>query len=320
MSQSLATVLTSRVAVTINEDNLEQGTVYVFGTGNVSAPLCWCWIAPASGTAIIEAWGAGGSGARMCCCGYGIPGNSGAYARRQITVGSGCFICGLIGLSCGDANTICFRGCSSPAQVCWTGNSGNNGCMCAEGGRGGYSYCSTSTAMWCCYYAGGFCGTCCGAGCGIICNAGGGFAGAQAYGGTVNCPGCWSCVVITRCDNGAIWSCGYLPSIPTPPGMAAACGAVTNFSPGIQDTISNPSGAGQAAYIMAATSTSKYGSQVASMLPTCWNGGVSCGCYEYNGCIATPPPGHPGTGAYPCGEVRDHGQRGGHALVKITFY
>jgi hypothetical protein len=28
-------------------------------------------------------WGAAGSGAEMCCCGGGIPGNPGGYARKN---------------------------------------------------------------------------------------------------------------------------------------------------------------------------------------------------------------------------------------------
>ena len=33
------------------------------------------------GEATIEMWGAGGSGARMCCCGGGIPGNAAGYPK-----------------------------------------------------------------------------------------------------------------------------------------------------------------------------------------------------------------------------------------------
>ena len=39
-----------------------------------------------AGTAHIEIWGAGGSGARMCCCGDGLLGNAGGYAYKKITV------------------------------------------------------------------------------------------------------------------------------------------------------------------------------------------------------------------------------------------
>ena len=36
---------------------------------------------PHGGEATIEMWGAGGSGARMCCCGGGIPGNAAGYSK-----------------------------------------------------------------------------------------------------------------------------------------------------------------------------------------------------------------------------------------------
>ena len=58
----------------------------------------------------------------------------------------------------------------SPTQICWFGNNGQDGCMCAEGGKGGYSE-PTGTSLYCCFVAGGYCGTRVGSdGCGVICN------------------------------------------------------------------------------------------------------------------------------------------------------
>ena len=50
-----------------------------------------------NGTAIIEVWGAGGSGARMCCCGDGLTGNAGAYVKKTITVETGDTMTGCTG-------------------------------------------------------------------------------------------------------------------------------------------------------------------------------------------------------------------------------
>lgn len=140
------------------EENLEKGEVW-FYTGGTSSANLWCgfcWFAPAAGTAVIEAWGAGGPGSRMCCCGWGLPGNSGAYVKKKISVAQGCYICGCAGNPpCSSA--LCFQGCGDPTMLTWYGNNGNSGCICAEGGKGGVSFCSTGTAMWCCFAANGFC-------------------------------------------------------------------------------------------------------------------------------------------------------------------
>ena len=66
-----------------SEENLESGRIYSFSEGNTytKACNCWCWCPTTTGSAVIEVWGAGGSGAKMCCCGNGLPGNSGAYSK-----------------------------------------------------------------------------------------------------------------------------------------------------------------------------------------------------------------------------------------------
>ena len=62
-----------------DEENLERGEIYSYTPGTDYNNFCQgvCWVAPANGTAVIEIWGAGGSGAKMCCCGFGLPGNPG---------------------------------------------------------------------------------------------------------------------------------------------------------------------------------------------------------------------------------------------------
>ena len=71
-----------------SEDNLETGRLYSFAEGNTYSKFCKCacWCPTSNGTAIIEVWGAGGSGAKMCCCGNGLPGNSGSYSKTTKTM------------------------------------------------------------------------------------------------------------------------------------------------------------------------------------------------------------------------------------------
>lgn len=314
---SLSSVLATRVTAT--EDNLERGTVYVFGTGNQNNCICFCWKPPSSGTAIIEAWGAGGSGARQCCCGFGIGGHSGAYSKKTITVTASCFVCGTVGLSCGNASALCFRGCSDATCICWTG-SGSSGCICAQGGHGGYSYCSTSTSLYCCFVSFGYCNTLTAGNSGIICNIYSGAFRGCGYGGDVNCCSNFSCIV--ACNTGdANETCVYIQSLAVPPGMATVCGANLIF--GVDRTNiahSSQSGAGIPEYLQGLVS---YGRSPSASSPMygCWASSISCGCYEANGCAAFAPPAHPGTGMI-AGDpsVRDHGMRGGNGLVKITFY
>ena len=156
---------------TTDEVNLEQGRIWSYNNGTMYSRLCngFCWRAPGGGEATIEMWGAGGSGARMSCCGGGIPGNAAGYSRRTISVASDCKICGSTGKSCGNASSLCFRGCGESTGLCWFSTSGN-GCMCAQGGRGGISMCSTSPSLYCCYRAQGYCTTNRGPNCGLVCN------------------------------------------------------------------------------------------------------------------------------------------------------
>lgn len=321
---NLSNLLSSRVQA--SESNLERGKVYVFASGQMNSSMwCgFCWKPPASGTAIIEAWGAAGSGARMCCCGFGTPGNTGAYGKKTITVNTSCFVCGCLGMSCGNASTFGFRGCGTPTVVCWTGCA-TNGCFCVQGGMGGCSICSSSTVPWCCFYANNFCGTCTGPGCGIICNTFSGAWCATAQGSPagsldVCCSGCFSCLILTNCDVSPINHCYFVRVIPTPPGMGAQCGTNQVFSSDLS-TVANAGSAAHSGlhnYLSAFTSSSNSPTTVGPLW-SCWASYASCGCYEYNGCVPFSPMGVPGMPSHPCSDVRDHGTRGGHGGVKITF-
>ena len=133
---SITNVLKTRQAQRV-EENLEIGEIWFYSPGSnyTNFNSGFCWRAPGTGTATIEAWGPGGPGARMCCCGYGLPANAGAYVKKTIAVNSTCYVCGTIGFP-QYAHSLCHSGCSDPTGLCWCG-CGTNGCSCARGGRGG---------------------------------------------------------------------------------------------------------------------------------------------------------------------------------------
>ena len=95
------------------ETNLETGKIWAYSTiaSYSTYPGCFCWIAPGNGNVTLEVIGAGGSGSRMCCCSATISGNSGSYAKRDLTVSTNCYICGRAGKSCRNGS-LCHRGCS----------------------------------------------------------------------------------------------------------------------------------------------------------------------------------------------------------------
>ena len=103
----------------VTETNIESGQIYMFQPGpnfqTFNNGICF---SPCqSGTAIVEVWGAGGSPGHMCCCGFGTPGNSGAYAKKRITLTCTGYITGQVGMACGNSSDLCFRGCSDPSGV-----------------------------------------------------------------------------------------------------------------------------------------------------------------------------------------------------------
>ena len=169
---SLKGLLTVRNPAEMVEDNLETGYIYSWTPGTNWTNFCngVCWTAKANGTAIIEIWGAGGSGARMCCCGDGLPGNAGAYVKKTITVETGDTLTGSTGMAC-QAHPLCHSGCSDPTGVCWVTANNGNGCLCARGGYGGKTMCTTGPSLYCCFRAQGFCTVRCNNdNCGMVCN------------------------------------------------------------------------------------------------------------------------------------------------------
>ena len=216
--------------VSVAESNLEKGRIFVYHDGaNYSRIWCgFCFHPDTSGTAVVEAWGPGGSGAEMCCCGFGLPGNSGAYVKKTVVMSPGDYICGCLGQSCGNSSSLCFRGCSEPTMLRFC-IGGSETCVCAEGGRGGITFCSTNSSFYCCYRANGFCVTKTDNNqCGVICNQCNGAWVACAYGGEINKPGLNSCVSAFGCYPSCI--CMFNHHIPTPAGQGSKEGRMIVYT------------------------------------------------------------------------------------------
>lgn len=388
------------------EDNLEKGRIWVYHDGNMYSAFCngFCWRAPGSGFIQIDVWGAAGSGAEMCCCGAGTPGNAPAFLRKCVCVQSGNYVCGYIGRSCNNADDLCFRGCSESTCVCWFGcshrdlyesgqlpdtddgkswsnpwgwgsanndalsnstiegvgsdkanNVGGNqgfrgglgyccitgaccragrnggdftrGCLCAQGGRGGISYCIDDKSPYSCFKVGYFCGSAVGpsginmcdisrSACGMICNwCQNGYNVACAFGGDINCCGLWSCVTFAGCLPNC--TCFFQHHVATAAGIFAEDGGTFSYNPSNDEPINSWSGAAMLAHMNSLKTLSRWPSHQEHF--TCWNGQRSCGCYNMQGCMNFMPTGVPGNAPQPCPDVRDHGGRGGLGAVRIKF-
>lgn len=332
---ALLTDTLTRNQVSPIEDNLDKGMIYTFHTGNQYAAFIngIMWRPPGCGKAIIETWGAGGSGARQCCCGSSIPGNPGAYVKKVVCMTPSNSVCGQHGMSCGNAGAIFYRGRSEPSGVCWCGIDmcGNtNGCLCAEGGYGGASACQTAGGSpYCCFLGNGFCGSQSqhhGVCCGIICNMGCvSFCGARtaycalAYGGDINCWGGFSCANFFHAEPNYFVNCYSSATIAVPPGIIADGRSTITFKFGqAADGHHNWSGEGLGSSLYAINAASKWPTQGIPWT-ACWVATRMCGCYEDTGCNPIMPYGFPGVGASVCADVRSHGYRGGHGAIRIKF-
>jgi hypothetical protein len=300
------------------EENLEQGRLYAFTpSAQATTPTEFCWVAPGNGTAIIEVWGASGSSSNIGCCGGGIPGNPGAYARKTMTVTNTSFVCGSVGMSCGNANQTCFRGRSSCSAICFSGSSGA-GPITAQGGRSGVSICltTTGTSIYCCFGTAGLPITqAASAGCGTICN----YCLSElalASGGDVNCPGGFSCRTYYHCN--PCCACSIYDHVQTSAGIFSTDGNLITLNYDADSDYSATSG--QTAYSLpAALNALSKSPNMGMNMNWCWSGHRGCGCYELHVCVAYIPHGVPGTGVMPCDNICDVGLRGGHGSVRIKF-
>lgn len=291
----------------------ETGEIYMY-VGNPQLPTrASCWIAPSAGTAVIEAWGPGGSGAGGCCCGTGGPANPGAYSKKTVTVETGDSVCLCTGCSYRPDHGVFCSTQSDPTRVviCTTANGCE--CMCAEGGWGSCWACGDTTSAFCClgnatFYNGS---TVCG-GCGIICHC----CCAFAYGGDINCYGDVTCVYYRDCGGSRITLSQQDYYVAFPPGLINNCGGRIYFTAGSECTNHSPS---LKNYIAAIKTLESQSSSQQSFGRPCWTGAVACGCYEATTCQSYLPPGFPGIGGEVNGGERTVGLRGGPGAVRITF-
>jgi hypothetical protein len=192
--------------------------------------------------------------------------------------------------------------------------------MCAQGGKGGVAICSTGTGPYCCFRAAGFCNsqfTSGAAGCGIICNhCSGGFL-ACGYGGDINCCGCIS-YMHYMCDIGNARPCYVHQFIAYAAGIFSTDGGVIASKPEEDPEYAQWSGAGMHEHAHTLNALSR--SPVAGIpWTTCYASTQACGCYEMFGCMPYMPYGVAGAPPYPCPDVRDHGKRGGHGAIRLTY-
>lgn len=339
---SLSKLIGSRVAPFVTETGLEQGTIEVFSSGVRESPFgtfntdAMCWRAPGNGILQVEIWGAAGSSGKNCCCGAGVPGNPGAYAKKTICVDSSTYVTGYIGTSCSN-NTLCFKGCSEATCIIicspngtLTGGLGdiNEICMCAEGGVGGHTYCNGSCPPYYCLIQNGFCGNTCAncdmnAGCGIVCNVGTLSGPRRAYGGDINCnsgditdpKGNWSCATFHACYP---CTCGHHDHVAIPPGIISEEGALITYQRGCASNwAANTGGGGDLMYAL--TSAGRKGGPGAMPNASCWSGNRSCGCYEVSQCVDWLPAAIPAQSSHPVADIRDHGWKGGPGMVRLKF-
>lgn len=279
------------------------------------------WTAPGNGIVVIDAWGSSGSGGRMCCCGIGIPGNPGAYARKVLNVQTGDTITGIVGISCGNASSLCYRGRGT--ATCLTINTTANGCecICAQGGFGGTTYC-TSSSPFCTFFGGGFCGTLIGSSCGIICNLAGTSSAtdAVAYGGDINKNGGISCVCFFCNGVSSAAGCATYQMLAISPGIVSTNNSRLEITTsGNDNSITTSSNSGYYE-LMAALNHLSRSFSPNNKFAACWTGARYCGCYEFLGCQITLPVGVPAPGmTVSDGSTRDSGLRGGPGMVKIKF-
>lgn len=313
--------------ISVDELNLEKGRVWAYTPGTEYANFVngFCWIACCTGKVILDVWGSGGSGARMCCCGMGIPGNPGAWSRKCLCVNAGDLVCGYVGRSCNNADALCFRGCSEATCVCWFGRNPNtgaaiNGCICAQGGRGGTTFCSTGTGGYCCFTAGNFCNTNYGGSQGIICNFGSGTGSccAESFGGDINKRGGFSCATFWG-TNGSSCPCATHYHVGVPPGMFACDGGIVTFTLEGDNGWSEWSGMGWHNMSGALNAMSRQPSRGIPWTACYSQHTRACGCYDVTGCMPFIPVAMGGLPAQPCPDVRDNGYRGGLGLVRINF-
>lgn len=254
-------------------------------------------------------WGWGNQRANFCN-NIGLDRAQGGYGQKFSTCQNGC------------ASFYC---CQSVKDGAGSGGY-SNGCLCAQGGHGGFSYCMDNKSAYSCFLTGYFCGNRVGPGhnmcdtgnsaCGRICNwCQNGNNIACGFGGDLNCCGGFSCKDFLGCLEQC--PCMTMHHVVTSPGVFAEEGATISWYSDADTPQASWAGAPLAGLLNSVPSLSRSPSHL--MGASCWSGARSCGCYNMQGCNQFGPYGVPGTGAQPCGDVRDHAMRGGMGMVRIKY-
>ena len=330
MATSLSELINARLdTFAPGESNLEDGQIFAYCSGRTYGCFtsCFAWYTPAAGTAKVEIWGAGGSTGCQCCCNFSIGGQSGAYARKEVTMASGGRVCGNTGHPCMPNAGFCYVNCSMATcvSIC-LGTANTCSCMCAQGGNGGFQGCRTSTSAMCCLEAAGFptvnasslpCAT--GAACGFSCGKRGRYHDSIAYGGDVNCPGNYACTGYYHCDSSSNTS--YIQhSNAIPHGQYATKVATSMVGADSGHTMTNSqSGQGPSNLQAGKSAINRSGGSGFEGHAACWNSGIFCACYETLACIPFVPPGQGSSMMQGCPNVRNVGSRGGLGYVRILF-
>tara|TARA_Y200000002_G_scaffold361159_1_gene346998 strand:+ start:93 stop:1091 length:999 start_codon:yes stop_codon:yes gene_type:complete len=310
----------------VEETNLEDGQIFTYCSGRAynQFATCFAWFAPAAGTAKIEIWGAGGSTGCQCCCNFSIGGQSGAYAKKEVTMAAGGFVCGNTGHPCMPNASFCYPGCSEATcvSIC-LGTASSCSCMCAQGGNGGLQACHTGSSLMCCLQV------CCyatvanpnsiGAGCGYNCGCRNTYHVATAYGGDINCPGTYGCVGHWTCNTSS--SKTYQQhSNAIPYGQFSTCLATGMAASQEGSSMGNmQSGEGLSNLMASKGSVSRSSIGSFNTHQACWNSSNYCACYETLACVPFVPPGQGSALMQGCPEVRNVGSRGGLGYVRILF-
>lgn len=317
---ALTSLLRTRaVDVAATETNLEPGRIFSFAPGVENASgagtKTFCWRSPGTGCVEIEIWGASGSGARVCCCGGGVPGNPGAYALKRIGVTAASFVCGNIGLACNNVGTQFYKGVSEPTCVCWSSGV-TVGSMCANGGNGGCGTQLDSQSIYCCLIQGGVAGSNFpggSAGCGIMCNN---CLIATAVGGDINCSGGISCASFYHCNPCCL--CSWYVHLATAPNLFATNGGIISFPLEMDSDYAHPPGQSLINTISAVNSLSR-SPKTGQHWTDCYTARRGCSCYDDIQAVSMMPPGIPAPSATPCPGVRDPGMKGGPGFVRIRY-
>lgn len=298
--------------------NVETISVFEQGANCVSSlsSLCcrdYCTSVTGCQNITIEIWGSAGRSESSCCCGISLPGNPGAYVRKDLTGFCG-WICTNAPLSDKSASfTTGTTRCEAAQVIVCDITNACCYCLCAETGFNGRSFCFTGTSPYACMKASGYCGTdCVNTDCGIICNISGVELPAQGYGGDINCNGGFSCIVFNNIDPTSIENCVVVESSPNIInakgtkiiGRASSSGCKSGmFAEGLYESVSS------------------YGQMLnrGQVACYCWTGEQWCSCYNSRGCEFMMPPGIPGASSSVCGGSQDFGQSGGPGKIIIRF-